>query len=327
MLEISVERNQLRIGKRLSVTFKRTLRIPDDGRMYPLPPGLRRFPICRVEDFAERVPPAWREHGGIFIPMYQREALWLAFDGTPWKPNAVQVAVGGINAVSGTAWDEKLSADPQNYIVCPDQPWLDGINVGHGVIRQFVAVPLGRGYTVEAQLTDREELGGIQIRAYEPKPGRFADHPPKRRTGRPAGPPMGTKMASPVQAGVMGLGAGGKMAQKIYPDPFGVETWDSDNYGSVFVHIINSEWYQELTGRKPPRSPISAKTYTKYGMPWFELYDEDRQSLAGSERLGRVKSVREKDLESGSTAGSADDESIEIASEQVKKVNPSDRGR
>lgn len=33
--------------------------------------------ICKVEDYLDRVPASWREHGGVFIPMYQREALWL----------------------------------------------------------------------------------------------------------------------------------------------------------------------------------------------------------------------------------------------------------
>ena len=47
-----------------TVSFQRTLRIPDDGSVYPLPPGLGEFPIHRVEDHAERVPEPWREHGG-----------------------------------------------------------------------------------------------------------------------------------------------------------------------------------------------------------------------------------------------------------------------
>ena len=30
---------------KLRIDFQRTLRIPDDGKDYPLPPGLGRFPI------------------------------------------------------------------------------------------------------------------------------------------------------------------------------------------------------------------------------------------------------------------------------------------
>ena len=32
----------------LEVTFQRTLRIPDDGKTYPLPPGLGAFPVRRL---------------------------------------------------------------------------------------------------------------------------------------------------------------------------------------------------------------------------------------------------------------------------------------
>ncbi|HET9865840.1 MAG TPA: hypothetical protein VFQ06_01005, partial [Nitrospira sp.] len=143
----------MRIGKHLSVTFQRTLRVPDDGDTYPLPPTLGRLPVSLVDDYAAKVPKQWLEHHGVFVPMYQREALWIAFDGPWWRPNAVQVGVGMINALSGGTWAHQLCADPQNYLVCPDQPWLDGINVGKAVVRQFVAMPLGSETTIEGQLT------------------------------------------------------------------------------------------------------------------------------------------------------------------------------
>src|SRR4051794_34612711 len=175
MLDLTIDADAIRIGPRFVVSFQRTLRIPDDGRPYPLPPGLGRFPLRRVADFADRVPDDWRRRGGVFLPMYQREALWLAFGGADWKPNAVQVAVGGVNAISGKPWGAGLSAAPQDYLVVPDQPWLDGIKSGKDVVRQFVAMPLGLGYTVEAQLTGKEDVGGLQLRVFEPRPGRFPD--------------------------------------------------------------------------------------------------------------------------------------------------------
>src|SRR5438552_2813445 len=33
--------NRLRVGRFFSVTFRRTLRVPEEGRNYPLPPGFR----------------------------------------------------------------------------------------------------------------------------------------------------------------------------------------------------------------------------------------------------------------------------------------------
>lgn len=298
----------LRQGPRLTVSFQRTLRIPDDGGTYPLPPGLGRFPVLRVNDFAERVPQEWRELGGVFIPMYQREALWLAFDGAWWKPNAVQVGVGRVNAVSGTPWDEGLTSSPQSYLVCPDQPWLDGINAGDGVVRQFVATPLGTGSTVEGQVTGKEEHGGIQLRSYEPRPGRFPDKPPPPPEVIDTGKPLAA-----MTSGAMGLGAGGRMRQRIYPDPYGLETWEPDAFSTTYVHILNSEQYEQVTGRPPPPTPVTAETYTSFGFPWFELYDEDRGTLPAAEPLERVKSV-------GEHAGEAPDPGVAIDPDQVTQI-------
>jgi hypothetical protein len=146
MLQVTVHGSRVRIGRHFSFTMQRTLRIPDDGGTYPLPPGLGQFPVRRVEDYADRVPAEWRERGGVIIPMYQREAMWLSFDVPHWHPCAVQVAVGKVNAISGRPWSRGLADGgrtdgPQGYVVCPEQPWLDGINAGDGFIRQFVAMP------------------------------------------------------------------------------------------------------------------------------------------------------------------------------------------
>ena len=45
MLAVTLDSQQVRAGETLGITFQRTLRIPDDGGVYPLPPGLGRFPI------------------------------------------------------------------------------------------------------------------------------------------------------------------------------------------------------------------------------------------------------------------------------------------
>lgn len=246
--------------------------------------------------------------------MYQREALWLGFDGAGWKPNAVKIAVGKINAISAGEWNELLHRDPQDYIICPNQPWLDGINAGDGFIRQFVAMPLGNGNTVEAQVTGVESEGGIQILVYEPKPGKFPEQPPPPSD---LGPQI---MSAPMGGFEMGLGAGGKIKQKIYPDPYGLDTWDADNYGFVFVYIVNSQQYRELTGLEPPSTPISAQTYTQYGLPWFDLYDEEKADLAASEQLAKVKSIQEQEAARG-IAAQENDVSVDVAESDIKKLH------
>ncbi len=41
-------------------------------------------------------------------------------------PFAAKVATGKACAVTGEAWVNRLNRDPQDYVVLPEQPWLDG---------------------------------------------------------------------------------------------------------------------------------------------------------------------------------------------------------
>ncbi len=72
-------------------------------------------------------------------------AIWISFSAR--YPCAVKISAGKINAVSGEAWTAELQSETQDYVVVPGQPWLDGFSVGEGLIRQFVALPLGAGYS------------------------------------------------------------------------------------------------------------------------------------------------------------------------------------
>ncbi len=313
MLDVRISNDTILIGPHFSVSFQRTLRIPDDGKTYPLPPGLGIFPILNVSDYRDRVPKAWREHGGVFIPMYQREALWFSFYGVDWRPKAVKVGVGKINALSGKSWDQTLGTGKQDYIVVPDQPWLDGINAGNGFIRQFVAMPLGMGYTVEGQLTGKEESGGIRLIAYEPKPGKFPESAPETDDR------VICCMCVREPSLEMGLGAGGRMKQKIYPDPHGIDTWDQENYGRVYIHIVNSMSYREITGKEPPTTPVTAKDYSRYGLPWFDLYDESKGDIAPAGEFANVKSVKEKDQEKGFGQQQSDESQLDLFVVKLKK--------
>jgi hypothetical protein len=297
-MHVRLAHDQITIGH-LTITFHRTLRIPDDGGHYPLPPSLGHFPVHRVEDYAERVPESWRSHGGVFIPMYQREAAWLSFSAADWRPQALKVAVGMVNAVSGEPWSEAIVlGEEQDYLVCPPQPWLDGINAGDGIVRQFVAMPLGMGYTVEGQLTGAERFGGIQLVAFAAKPGRVV-RPPQAARRQTMVFDMLDAPAAPASAADMGIAAGGRMEQSIYPDPHGADIWDNARTGRVYVHIVNSMLYEQITGRKAPDTPVTARTYAEHGYPWFDLYDEHLGGVDPSETLAGVKSVKEMDAEKG----------------------------
>jgi hypothetical protein len=283
----------------LEIAFQRTFRIPDDGKIYPLPPGFGNFPLRHVDDHADRVPPEWLDRGGVMLPMYQSEAMWLMFRpqyvnrrGT--YPFAIKVAAGKIDAVTGKGWADGLTAMPQDYMVAPRQPWLDGFCVEKGTIRQFVAMPLGAGYTAEEQITGQAEHGGLQIVVYPMKREVFERRFPERD---PESFITGEFLCAPAAAkrryrGIdMGLAPGGKMKQEIYADPFDFADWDQSEKSRCFVHIANSLVWRTITGEHPPTVPPTATEYAKAGLPWFDYYADGAKALGGSEKLAGLKSV------------------------------------
>jgi hypothetical protein len=275
------------------LNVQRTLRIPDDDRAYPLPPGLGSFPIEHVEDYAERLPTGWSEHGGVLLPMYQGEALWISFySGGCFYPCAAKIAAGRINAVTGEPWSKALGSAPQNYLVIPDQPWLDGFCVKQGLIRQFVAMPLGAGYTAEEQLAEKAEYGGLQVLVYPMKRKRYEELVAKRKIHEPF-PVACYSIAS------MGLAPGGLMRQEIFEDQYGLDAWDQSFSARCFVHILNSVQWKAATGRPSPGKPPTAADYTEAGLPWFEYYSDHLVALGGSTKLAGMDSVAVKGAKKG----------------------------
>ncbi len=271
-----------------SIEFQRTLRIPDDNREYPLPPGLGAFPLLHVEDYAETTPGSWQERGGVFLPMYQAEALWINFNGH--YPCAIKIAAGKINAVTGEQWKNELSASPQDYVVVPGQPWLDGFSVDKGLIRQFVAMPLGEGFTAEEQLTGKAEFGGIQICVFPMKKEIYQKLSPSRDYSDI----MLCESSSLIMNLSMGLAPGGLMRQKIFEDEYGIDAWDTTAMARCFIHLANSEQFLRITGHAPPTEPPTAKQYSDAGMPWFEYYAADQKALQGAKTLAGLDSVAAK---------------------------------
>jgi len=184
--KLAVSFPELPLHPNLTIDFQRTLRIPDDDRDYPLPPGLGSFPLRHIDDFAARVPAGWLKRGGVLLPMWQAEAMWLRFFSSYIEnrdtsyPFAVKIATGKISAITGQSWQRGLTRNPQDYLVAPKQPWLDGYCVEKGIIRQFVAMPLGQGYSVEEQIAGEAEFGGIQIEIFPMRPEVFEKRFPVR---------------------------------------------------------------------------------------------------------------------------------------------------
>ncbi|KAF2839303.1 hypothetical protein M501DRAFT_1011167 [Patellaria atrata CBS 101060] len=157
----------------LGISFRRTIRVADNEDTSDLPPDLGTFPLYAVDTYKNKLPESISEKGGVFFPMYQREAMWINF--TSSNPFAVRVFVGGVNAISGDPMVEtedtilrrlklvEQHSSIQDYLVTSKQHWLDGIADEDGKVRQFVAMSVGSGYSAEVQVTGEEYIRGMQF--------------------------------------------------------------------------------------------------------------------------------------------------------------------
>ena len=277
MTKVELEGDRIRCG-RFALTLERTLRVPADGKTYPLPPSFSSFPIVFAPESARKLP-LWIQKDAFLAPVHQFEALWLRFEAADWKPNAVQIGSGGINVITGEPFPSPLRKRRPNYVVCPLQPWLDGFKTESGAVRQFVAAPLGSGVAVSEQLGGAPEAPALQLRVFEPKPGIFPDKPPKGHD----------RYGMMLESMPMGLGAGGAIAQQVFADPNKAGTWNEKDYSDISIYLLNSEQFSEITGRPAPDSPISAAEYSRAGLPWFDFYDETQRDLKPSAKMSGVK--------------------------------------
>jgi hypothetical protein len=332
--------NALKVGP-IDIIFHRTVRVKE-GQISDLPPSLGSIGFYSVKEFRKTCPESW-DNNAIFIPLHEREAIWLAFN-NPGVPVALLVGAGGINALTG----EKLglTLEKENYLVAPPQPWLDGWKGEDGTVYQFVATEhkKGEGLTVSEQLIGKEsKTGGIGIAVFEAKNPRELEKvlKPKENVyglcsfSAPAGGFEGyddaittsaccedestldydceyeTVACQPVLKGLtrgmttksvrrrgqhtnkaaeMGVGKGGKIFQKIYPDPtdYGIETWKAEPSAAVAVYLVNAVQFTEITGMPMPPLPKSAEDYIG---TWYGLQDDKYEDVSGSDKFTGLKDV------------------------------------
>ena len=304
---------QVHKDARMSINFQRTLRIPDDDQIHPLPPGLGSFPLRHVDDYAARIPENWREHGGVMMPMFQSEAMWVSFDSHSGYPFLVKIATGKINAVTGDDWTMQPVKEPQDYLVVPEQPWIDGYCVKKDVIRQFVAMPLGSGYTAEEQISGEAVHGGMQVLVY-PMKGSEWDKIQAEESELMVG--RSDILYCLKDSSEMGLAPGGRMKQQIHEDPFDFNVWDLNHLSRCFVHISNSINWRAITGEAPPTIPPTARQYTEAGLPWFDHYRPEGEVVGGGRKLEGMQSV----LEFGEGKGEnplPENDGVELGGDQV----------
>jgi hypothetical protein len=117
--------------------------------------------------------------------------MYIKFECNQFRAYMIKVYVGGVNAISGEPATEDAGTklrrqailagrhdnnanndNPplQDYVIVPGQQWLDGIADFNGIVRQFIAIPFGSGYSVESQITGKDAAGGIQFEIIPYKP-------------------------------------------------------------------------------------------------------------------------------------------------------------
>lgn len=242
-----------------------------------------------------------------------------AVSGKPFDPS-LQKGVRGKKKKSSL--EIKLEKE-QNYLVVPPQPWIDGWKAEDGKVYQFVAAEMGSGETVEGQITGKEVAGGIQMIVYDPKDGQklvHATRPHEFIVGGGfeyfgsedlelkscgfadmyccASEPGPTKQFMASRGSVksvrsMGLGRGGEIEQKIYPDPHGIEVWKEKPTSVEMIYLVSSEDFKQVTGHEAPPTPVTYEKYQQNGLPWFELHDNKYKDTKGSDIFAKLKPVGE----------------------------------
>ncbi|RKL46660.1 hypothetical protein BFJ70_g3146 [Fusarium oxysporum] len=315
----------------LTITFRRTIRVPDNKNTSGLPPDEGIFPLFKIEDYARKLPLSMAQKGGMFIPMYQREALWIDFESR--KNYAIRIHVGNVNIVSGeprvpTFATElrrrqllKQEKSIQDYIVVPDQKWIDGVATEPGQVRQFVAMPIATNCSVEAQMNGEESTAGIQFDITRLDPllsgpkdninimvkdlnGETSNYF-LSRFSRVETLKLLVKAKAGVDVAYQSLVSSSQKLQSMDYTPHQCQApkpemniasgglirqniveqpkgeYKKTSTATFNVQILNSTSFKRVTGQDPPKSPISAATYAKAGHPFFSL-DEGPATISGN---------------------------------------------
>lgn len=179
------------------ISLRKTKVVDIDKDAHKLPPDWGPFKEFKVADYY--CPKEW-SNDGIFVAVKEGEPLWIDFQLN--NACAVIPSVQRLNPITGESADLEngLKKDPkQNYLVLPEQKWLDGY-AKDGKVYQFMITKAGESlavneYVLPLHMQDSHALG---FAFFEPK------NPPKPIRERDMYPnhycatKISTKMTSPM---------------------------------------------------------------------------------------------------------------------------------
>jgi len=122
----TIDRGRIRLADDVFVYLERML-----APSGPLPPQIapRSYGVAPV---------AASPSGPVVAAVGPGEAVWLGFQPVdPARPVIVRVRVDRpepLDAVTGQPWEDGLSDDPRNYLVCPPDSRLTGVRQANGYL-------------------------------------------------------------------------------------------------------------------------------------------------------------------------------------------------
>ncbi|KAF7929818.1 uncharacterized protein EAE97_009415 [Botrytis byssoidea] len=250
---------QLRVsnveGDTLDISFRRTILDPESGNRLKVPPDFGPLPIYPVDSYKDKFDRSISTKDGLFIPVYQREAMWINFESNGFF--AVKVIVDGVNAVSGELSTESLSKDLRRiallYKKSSIQEYILAGTLGSKMFGRFEIVPLELDSIKRIQITVQTLSGKvIHINVSLETVVNTLIHKIHGITGIPCD----------EQRIVF---AGHQLQRHHYSTSYGV------------VAMINAPASEIVLGMKPPSCPISTAVRKEYHCPLLSVHNDDEE--------------------------------------------------
>ncbi len=214
----------------------------------------------------------------------------------------------GVNLIHATRPREFVSGGGTPFIEESCVFYADEMCLGGGGIEEHldaVIEEIGAGNLAEEMDFAPATLGSIPSAGnYTPQTRRYTDKeiPPMPYAKIPGIPSAQAAIIRKVRA--MGLGRGGEIGQKIYPDPYGpegsglwkespLEVWAEKPLAVEVFYMVSSEDFKQITGHEAPPTPVTYEVYQKYGYPWFSLHDGKYKDTKGSGIFEQLNPVGE----------------------------------
>lgn len=274
----------------MSFELVKTHKVPQDGRAHGLPPHMGRLPLALARDADQRfVSPKWLNRDVILAPLADAQAMWINFCDPPTfggilgqatnYPFAIMIATGKVNSIDGSPYEEVLRADPysqkHNYVVpgtlggSGRQRWLDGVKMGDGTVRQFVATTLEAGTSIEQFMTGKVEFGGYQVfvvpmRAdiWEQVKPRYRSMSATRGMDEPQFESLGG--ATRGMSREMHVTAGGQISQQVECPKFTPDMFDMSQAMHFWITLVPHQAWPALTGTSAPRPTPDAAPHSPF---------------------------------------------------------------